>query len=219
MAPKWWSSDDSPGRAVTETGLIIGQAVFLLLLYLFIAFVVRASTRALKSSELEMTPPKQPEPPAPAPMPSAPAAPTQVVGAAAVGSAAAEQQAGPRWGKRKARPEPPLSEAARPEVVHAAAAAEPHLVVSRSSSLPVGTTYDVAGGATIGRSRGSRIPITDQFISTSHARVFRKGHFWFVEDLGSLNGTYVNGRRISGEQQLHLRDEIRVGETVLRWEE
>ena len=120
---------------------------------------------------------------------------------------------------RKAKAEPPLSEAARPEVVHAAAAAEPHLVVSRSSTLAVGTTYDVAGGATIGRSRGSRIPITDQFISTSHARVFRKGHFWFVEDLGSLNGTYVNGRRISGEQQLHLRDEIRVGETVLRWEE
>lgn len=206
---------------MTETGLIIGQAVFLLLLYLFIAFVVRASTRALKSSELEMTPPKQPEPPAPAPMPVAPAAPTEVVGAAAVASAAgaAEAPSGSRWGLRKAKAEPPLSEAARPEVVHAAAAAEPHLVVSRSSTLAVGTMYDVAGGATIGRSRGSRIPITDQFISTSHARVFRKGHFWFVEDLGSLNGTYVNGRRISGEQQLHLRDEIRVGETVLRWEE
>ena len=166
---------------MTETGLIIGQAVFLLLLYLFIAFVVRASTRALKSSELEMTPPKQPEPPAPAPMPSAPAAPTEVVGSAAVASAgAAGAEAAPRWGRRKARAEPPLSESARPEVVHAAAAAEPHLVVSRSSSLPVGTTYDVAGGATIGRSRSSRIPITDQFISTSHARVFRKGHFWFV---------------------------------------
>jgi hypothetical protein len=196
---------------VTETGLIIGQAVFLLLLYLFIAFVVRASVRALRSSELEMTPPKQPEPPPPAP--AAPAPPTQVVGAAAAAPA------GARWGRREARPEPPLSEAARPEVVHAAAAVDPHLVVSRSSTLPVGTTYDVAGGATIGRSRSSRIPITDQFISTSHARVFRKGHFWFVEDLGSLNGTYVNGRRISGEQQLHLRDEIRVGETVLRWEE
>ena len=209
---------------MTETGLIIGQAVFLLLLYLFIAFVVRASTRALKSSELEMTPPRQPEPPAPAPMPVAPAAPTEVVGAAAVGSAAgaagaAGAQPGSRWGLRKAKAEPPLSEAARPEVVHAAAAVDPHLVVSRSSTLAVGTTYDVAGGATLGRSRSSRIPITDQFISTSHARVFRKGHFWFVEDLGSLNGTYVNGRRISGEQQLHLRDEIRVGETVLRWEE
>ncbi len=196
---------------MTETGLIIGQAVFLLLLYLFIAFVVRASTRALKSSELEMTPPRQPEPP-PSASPIAPAPPTEVVGAAAPPTAA-------RWGVRGGRAEPPLSEAARPEVVHAAAAAEPHLVVRSSSSLPVGSMYDVAGGATIGRSRSSRIPITDQFISTTHARVFRKGHFWFVEDLGSLNGTYVNGRRISGEQQLHLRDEIRVGETVLRWEE
>ncbi len=196
---------------MTETGLIIGQAVFLLLLYLFIAFVVRASTRALKSSELEMTPPRQPEPP-PAASPIAPAPPTEVVGGGAPPTAA-------RWGARGGRAEPPLSEAARPEVVHAAAAAEPHLVVRSSSSLPVGSMYDVVGGATIGRSRSSRIPITDQFISTTHARVFRKGHFWFVEDLGSLNGTYVNGRRISGEQQLHLRDEIRVGETVLRWEE
>lgn len=194
---------------MTETGLIIGQAVFLLLLYLFIAFVVRASTRALRSSELEMTPPRQPEP-ARAPVPVAPAATTRVAGAGATGA---------RRGPRGPRAEPPLSVAARPEVVHAAAAAEPHLVVSHSNTLAAGTMYDVAGGATIGRSRSSRIPITDQFISTSHARVFRKGHFWFVEDLGSLNGTYVNGRRISGEQQLHLRDEIRVGETVLRWEE
>ncbi len=193
---------------MTETGLIIGQAVFLLLLYLFIAFVVRASTRALRSSELEMTPPRQPEQ-------HAPASPTEVGDAGAGGPIAAAA----RWGRRAVRPEPPLSESVRPEVVHAAAAAEPHLVVSSSNTLPVGTAYEVAGGVTIGRSRSSRIPITDQFISTSHARVFRTGHFWFVEDLGSLNGTFVNGRRISGEQQLHLRDEIRVGETVLRWEE
>lgn len=196
---------------MTETGLIIGQAVFLLLLYLFITFVVRASMRALRSAELEITPPDQPER-APSPMASAP--PTEVVGAGAVGAATVGR--GRQGGERA---EPPLSEVARPEVVRAAATANPHLVVHTSSTLDVGTTYDVAGGANIGRSRSSRIPITDQFISTSHARVFRRGHFWFVEDLGSLNGTYVNGRRISGEQQLHLRDEIRVGETVLRWEE
>jgi hypothetical protein len=201
---------------MTETGLIVGQAVFLLLLYLFIAFVVRASVRALRSAELEATPPDQPERPQAHPrIPAHQQQPaTEVVGAPAVGASA-----GARWGRRRAGSEPPLSEAARPEVVRAAAAAEPHLVVGRSNVLASGTTYDVAGGATIGRSRSSRIPITDQFISTSHARVFRRGHFWFVEDLGSLNGTYVNGRRISGEQQLHLRDEIRVGETVLRWEE
>ena len=63
---------------------------------------------------------------------------------------------------------------------------------------------------TIGRSRSSRIPITDQFISTTHARVFRKGHFWFVEDLGSLNGTYVNGRRVEEEVLVH-GDEVQVG--------
>lgn len=202
---------------MTETGLIIGQAVFLLLLYLFIAFVVRASMRALKSAELEITPPEQPErQPSPIAAARQPQPPTEVVGGPAAATGAAT---GARWGRRTARGEPPLSEVSRPEVVRAAAAVEPHLVVSRSNVLSAGTTYDVAGGATIGRSRGSRIPITDQFISTSHARVFRRGHFWFVEDLGSLNGTYVNGRRISGEQQLHLRDEIRVGETVLRWEE
>ncbi|MSO43699.1 MAG: FHA domain-containing protein [Thermoleophilia bacterium] len=199
---------------MTETGLIIGQAVFLLLLYLFIAFVVRASTRALKSAELEITPPRQPEP-EPSRRSGMAASRTEVVGtpgvlaAAVVGTGAAS----------RAGTAPPLSEAARPEVVRAAATADPHLVVTRSSSLPVDAVYDVAGGVTIGRSRTSRIPVTDQFISHTHARVFRRGHFWFVEDLGSLNGTFVNGRRISGEQQLHLRDEIRAGETVLRWEE
>ncbi|MGB0613076.1 MAG: hypothetical protein ACPGN4_02870 [Miltoncostaeaceae bacterium] len=61
---------------MTETGLIIGQAVFLLLLYLFIAFVVRASTRALRSSEIEMTPPRQADPAAAAPQ-AQPAPPTE----------------------------------------------------------------------------------------------------------------------------------------------
>ena len=68
--------------------------------------------------------------------------------------------------------------------------------------------FHVAGGATIGRSKSSRIPVTDQFISHTHARVFRRGHFWFDEDLGSLNGTFVNGQRISGEQQLRQRDSL-----------
>jgi len=182
---------------VTETGLIIGQVVFLLLLYLFIASVVRASTRALRTAEIEATP--QASAPRAAATPGAAAA--TMVGVSAVKAPTA-------------RPTPVSPEAAR-----AAAAAEPFLLVTRSSSLPEGTSYDVAGGATIGRSKSSRIPVTDQFISHTHARVFRRGHFWFVEDLGSLNGTFVNGQRISGEQQLHLRDEVRVGETTLRWEE
>lgn len=182
---------------MTETGLIIGQAVFLLLLYLFIASVVRASTRALRTAEIEATPPTAE--PRVAATPGMAAATT--VGVAQMKAASARQ--------------PPVSS----EAARAAAAAAPYLLVIHSSSLPEGTSYDVAGGATIGRSKSSRIPVSDQFISHTHARVFRRGHFWFVEDLGSLNGTFVNGQRILGEQQLHLRDEVRAGETTLRWEE
>ncbi len=198
---------------MTETGLIIGQAVFLLLLFGFIAAVVRASVRALRTAELEVRPPDLDARP-----PQQPRAPAAVPSAETiVGTGAAVHVEGMR------RPAPLIPDnagiARKPEVARAAAAANPHLVVTSSTSLPTGTRYDIAGGATIGRSKASRIPVTDQFISHTHARVFRRGHFWFVEDLGSLNGTFINGKRISGEQQLHLRDDIRVGETVLRWED
>ncbi len=198
---------------MTETGLIIGQAVFLLLLFAFIAAVVRASVRALRTAELEVRPPDLDALP-----PQQPRASTAVPSAQTiVGTGAAVHVEGMR------RPAPVIPDnagiARKPEVARAAAAANPHLVVTSSTSLPTGTRYDMAGGATIGRSKTSRIPVTDQFISHTHARVFRRGHFWFVEDLGSLNGTFINGKRISGEQQLHLRDDIRVGETVLRWED
>ena len=200
---------------MTETGLIIGQAVFLLLLFIFIGAVVRASVRALRTAEIEVLPPD------PDQVPAKPA-----VGPTAMGASAAQTvvgQAVPPVHVEGGRRGPVIPEdagiAAKPEVVYAAAAADPRLVVTKSTSLPVGTRYDVAGGATIGRSKSSRIPVTDQFISHTHARVFRRGHFWFVEDLGSLNGTFVNGQRISGEQQLRQRDEIRVGETVLMWED
>ena len=72
---------------------------------------------------------------------------------------------------------------------------------------------------TLGRSRSSGIPVSDQFASHMHARVFPKGHFYFIEDLGSTNGTFVNGRRIDDQTQLKVHDEIRLGETVFRYEE
>lgn len=200
---------------MTETGLIIGQAVFLLLLFIFIAAVVRASVRALRTAEIEVLPPNPDEMP-----PQQPRAPT------VTGQSAAQTMVGASGApvhvegvRRPAVVPDDAGIAAKPEIARAAAGVEPYLVVTRSTSLPTGTRYDVAGGASIGRATTARIPVTDQFISHTHARVFRRGHFWFVEDLGSLNGTFVNGKRISGEQQLHLRDEIRVGETVLTWEE
>ena len=59
---------------------------------------------------------------------------------------------------------------------------------------------------------------TSQFVSQTHARVVPRGQMHFIEDLGSTNGTFVNGREVV-EAQLLLDTEIRIGETVFRYEE
>jgi pSer/pThr/pTyr-binding forkhead associated (FHA) protein len=54
----------------------------------------------------------------------------------------------------------------------------------------------------------------DQFVSTVHARVFRRGDDVFVEDLGSRNGTFVNGERISATTKIRRGDRVQFGETI-----
>ena len=56
-------------------------------------------------------------------------------------------------------------------------------------------------------------------MSHMHARILRRGQFFYVEDLGSTNGTFINDQRITGDAQLRVHDELRLGETVLRYEE
>jgi VWFA-related protein len=68
--------------------------------------------------------------------------------------------------------------------------------------------------ATVGRDDSIEVPIKDPQASRKHARIFRKdGQFW-VEDLGSLNGTHLNGEPITSHQ-LVTKDRIGIGETVL----
>jgi pSer/pThr/pTyr-binding forkhead associated (FHA) protein len=57
--------------------------------------------------------------------------------------------------------------------------------------------------------------ISDDFASTHHAR-FQAAHgLWYVEDLGSKNGTWLNGRRIHAPQRLKKGDKIKIGHTVV----
>ena len=91
--------------------------------------------------------------------------------------------------------------------------------MERSPDLEAGAEHELQGGLTIGRSDSSQLTVPDAFVSHMHARVFRRGAFHFIEDLGSTNGTYVNDRRITQETQLKVHDELRMGETVLRYEE
>lgn len=81
---------------------------------------------------------------------------------------------------------------------------------------PGGESYGLADELTIGRAPGCAVPLPDDnFASTMHARVFRRDGDYWVDDLGSTNGTMVNGRRISAATPLRRGDRLQVGRTVL----
>lgn len=73
---------------------------------------------------------------------------------------------------------------------------------------------------TIGRStENNDIVVNDQKVSRNHLQmVMDDNGNYSVVDLGSTNGTYVNGQRISGEVRLQPSDEVRIGQTVLPWQ-
>ena len=73
----------------------------------------------------------------------------------------------------------------------------------------------LSGAVQVGRSPSCQIPLTDTFASSIHARLFASDGSWFVEDLGSTNGTYVNERRVSAPAEIKVGDRVRVGRTLL----
>ena len=78
-----------------------------------------------------------------------------------------------------------------------------------------GELVPVDGEVTVGRGGGcARVIADDQYASTVHARVYRSGRDLVVEDLGSRNGTYVNGERIDGPVRLRRNDRVQFGQTV-----
>ena len=79
-----------------------------------------------------------------------------------------------------------------------------------------GRTFDVDGELTIGRAAGCGVSIPDDtFVSNVHARVYERDGDVFVEDLGSTNGTLVNGNPLSGAIKLRTGDRIQAGQTIL----
>lgn len=93
------------------------------------------------------------------------------------------------------------------------------LVVTNGPHLGMAAEVDQAGTyALIGRSPDCAIVLDDDYVSTRHARVVNGDSGLYLEDLGSTNGTFVNGRRITGATIIGPADEIRIGRTILKLE-
>lgn len=95
----------------------------------------------------------------------------------------------------------------------------PQLVVVAAKGHEPGASWDVARGAILGRSDGAEIRVEDGFASSSHARIFSRGDLMYVEDMGSTNGTYLNGRQIRSAERLKAADVIRIGDSEYRYQE
>ncbi len=68
---------------------------------------------------------------------------------------------------------------------------------------------------TIGRGSDCQIRLDDDYSSTRHARIFLSDGQWWVEDLGSTNGTYLDGQRLTRPLQAEIGGSIRIGRTTL----
>ena len=67
----------------------------------------------------------------------------------------------------------------------------------------------------IGRGSDAAIRLDDDYVSTRHARIATSNDQWFVEDLGSTNGTYIGSQRLSQPTTLQLGSKVRIGKTTL----
>lgn len=72
--------------------------------------------------------------------------------------------------------------------------------------------YYIGKNNSIGRDPKNTIAIEDKFLSKYHARIIKDGQIYFLEDLGSQNGTYLNGERITEAIELKSRDIINLGQ-------
>jgi pSer/pThr/pTyr-binding forkhead associated (FHA) protein len=93
--------------------------------------------------------------------------------------------------------------------------------VLKSPALDERTEFELdSAGITIGRSAQNDVALDeDEFASASHARVEPRQDGVWLEDVGSTNGTFLNGVKVSRPRKLKPGDLVRVGETDLRFDE
>lgn len=91
------------------------------------------------------------------------------------------------------------------------------LLVEEGSGPQPGDVFPIHGSVLVGSAADNNVILHDTAASSRHLRVVARGEGFWVEDLGSSAGTYLNDRRLEAPAPLRHGDRLRVGSTVLRF--
>ncbi len=129
---------------------------------------------------------------------------------------------GPRQGRvvvsqpHTAHPEAPPVEAAAVARARKGRRGDVGRLVVMKPKERKGATFPVGAELTIGRAQNCTIMIPDDtYVSQLHARIYRTPEGAVVEDLGSTNGSYLNGARLTMPQQIGPGDRLQIGSTIV----
>jgi phosphoserine phosphatase RsbU/P len=89
------------------------------------------------------------------------------------------------------------------------------VLLQEGGAIPYGLDGEIT---VLGRAPECQIQLDSNMVSRRHAQVVREGNVFYVEDLGSGNGTYLNGKRIAGRTPLRADDRLKLGPILLRFE-
>ena len=92
------------------------------------------------------------------------------------------------------------------------------VVTSPSGEPAAGSSIGLDAITTLGRDVNNAIVVDDQFASAAHAILTFRGRTWYVEDLKSTNGTFVNGVQVEGVAPIGYGDELQLGQVRMRLE-